>query len=134
MSLTTIQQVAMANAQSGDWTLADAMELACHQRSECRGYDLLYGIRQGGRLKFFAYGTWDTTDDDDDEVHNTTVYLVTNLNGDAIYQQNDGMDDDCPDLFGPHNCFLASEAAETVAEWQATLEKPTQAKLIPEPA
>lgn len=135
MSLTTIQRVAMVNAQSGDWTLADAMELACPARGEFQGYELLYGIRQGGRLQFFVYGVWGGSEDDEDqEVYDTTVYRVANLNGDVVYAQDIGIDDDLPPLFDPFNCYLAATAEQTVSEWRKTLEKPTQTKLIPEPA
>lgn len=54
--LTQLQRDAIAQAQAGDFSLADAMELDCQERRTFYGYDLIGGIAIGGRLRQLVYG------------------------------------------------------------------------------
>lgn len=72
-SLDSMQREAMRRAQSGDFELADAMELLSAGRTRAgqhlggawREYDLQFGIWIGGRLQAFAYGSPLTCYDDE---------------------------------------------------------------------
>ncbi len=68
MTMTQLQRDALARAKAGDWELADAMELVERAKIEaphavvmaCGGYEeeasLLYGVVDGNRMRFLAWG------------------------------------------------------------------------------
>lgn len=65
--LTQLQRDAIAQAQAGDWLLADAMELLAEERRFFNGATLLGGCRGNSRLRAFIYGHCDSCDECDGE-------------------------------------------------------------------
>lgn len=57
--MTQLQRDAIKRAQTGDWLLADAMELLAEGRQEHKGAILLGGVRGRSRLRLLVYGEYE---------------------------------------------------------------------------
>lgn len=136
--LTTIQRDAISRAQSGDFELADAMELACDERQTFvhRGgeYDLLFGIWEGGRLRRLAYGSELPDENEEPDEVFETVSLIVDLNGSVLLCAS--FEDDEPEDPALYSSCERTPiwARRVLSEYHAGISKPTQLSLIEESA
>lgn len=147
-------------AMRGEWSLADAIEVVSRATGRLDGASLICGLREGGRLRYLAYGgerhgecpecegmgTAETSDGEDtececcggtgvDETSQTypDITLIVNLNGGEVYSPD--THDDLPEIAYGVGIIYPEAAQATIDEYHASLAKPTQVTLaIPEGA
>lgn len=97
-----IQREAIRRAQRGEWDLADALELDQRLRDDSHIHPPVFGLRMGGRLQLIVFVNLDDLDGVEGERLDTLretsepeidwdeVARIENLNGEVIYDAEDG--------------------------------------------